>query len=136
MTPTVSVLVCTKDRSESLAVTVASILSDPDPALELLIVDQSTDGLTASTLDALREDRLRYFKSSTRGKGAAINEGLGHARAPLVALTDDDCTVPQGWAREIVRPLVEDERVALVFSRVEASAYDHSSGYIPANFFE
>jgi glycosyltransferase involved in cell wall biosynthesis len=130
--PLISVAICTKDRPDDLARAVASILADDDVALELIVIDQ-TDGATAElALEPFRCHRLRYVRSETMGKGAGLQEALTLARSPYVVLTDDDCVAPPGWVRGISRPLLEDPKVALVFSTVETPSYDRSLGYIPA----
>jgi len=127
-----SVAICTKDRPDDLARAVASILADRTVALELIVIDQSTDDRSEHALAPLRCDRLRYVRSASTGKGAGLQEAISLARSPYVVLTDDDCVAPPGWVEGISRPLLEHPDVGLVFSTVATPDYDRSLGYIPA----
>lgn len=52
------------------------------------------------------------------GIAAALNEGLAHASAPVVAIQDaDDFSAPQRLARQL-ETLASDERIAVVGSRM------------------
>jgi GT2 family glycosyltransferase len=42
--------------------------------------------------------QLAYQRDAGRGLSRARNLGLARIRSPLVAFTDDDCTVTEGWA--------------------------------------
>jgi glycosyltransferase involved in cell wall biosynthesis len=128
-----TVLVCTRDRPESLVRTVRSLLASDDEPFELIVVDQSDDSEVARGLAPIVSDpRLRYVRSSSRGAGAALNEGLRLARGEIVACTDDDCEAPRGWVGEMVRVFGEQPTAAIVFCNVTASPHDQRAGYIPA----
>lgn len=131
--PSTSVLVCTRDRGESIVPTVRSILRPDSACLELLVVDQSEDGATEAALRPFRRDkRLRYIRSQTRGKGAALNVGLHEARGDIVLITDDDCDASEGWELPHARVFARLPRVAVTFGSVLAVEHDQSTGFIPA----
>lgn len=132
----ISVIVCTKDRADSAPATITSILADTDPRLELIVIDQSDDDATTAAIEPITDSRLRYRRSTTRGKGAAMNEAVTLARSAFAVFTDDDCTVDVGWSSAMVQPMRDDDDIALIFSQVVAPPYDTSSGYIPAYEFE
>src|SRR5262245_34503496 len=108
--PTISVVVPTRGRSAALRACVASILAGRHESFELVVVDQSESG-EAPTDDP----RVRYVASETRGKSAALNEGLGIARAALIAFTDDDCTVTRDWLTRAEELFAERDDVSLAF---------------------
>jgi GT2 family glycosyltransferase len=128
----VSVLVCTRNRPDSLVRTVRSLLEHPG-SFELILMDQSDD---LSTRDALvpfaADPRLRYHQTRVRGKGSSLNEGLRLAQAPVVACTDDDCVVPPGWPEDMARIVEAHPAAAIVFCNVRPEAHDHAAGYVPA----
>lgn len=127
----VSALVCTRNRAVPLVRVVDSLLKYGEPPHEVIVVDQSDNSETETALKQLGDHRLRYIHSSATGKGAALNEGLAHARGEIVVCTDDDCEAPRGWVADMQRALEEHPRAALVFSNVVAPPYDRSRGYIP-----
>lgn len=129
----VSALVCTRNRTDALLRAVASLLQDPDEALELLVIDQSDDTKTEVALQSRAPDaRLRYVRSAKRGKGAALNEGLALARGEFVVCTDDDCEAPRGWVSAMARTLEAYPSAAIAFCNVDPVPHDKSEGYVPA----
>jgi glycosyltransferase involved in cell wall biosynthesis len=129
----VSILVCTRNRPDSLDRTVRSLLASDGRLFELIVIDQSDGPVFAQALSGFRGDaRLRHVHSTARGKGAALNEGLKLARGEIVVCTDDDCEAPPDWAQEMARTLATQPSAAVLFCSVTASPCDWSTGYIPA----
>lgn len=130
--PLISALVCTCSRDRLVANTVASILANSHPHFELIVVDQSQDEETREGLRPFMDDRrLRYLKSATIGKGTALNLGLAETRGAIVAITDDDCTVPANWLERFASLFVTHPKVAVIFCCVQAGDYDRTEGFIP-----
>jgi glycosyltransferase involved in cell wall biosynthesis len=129
----VSALVCTRNRPDDIGAAVRSLLAGDDGELELIVIDQSDDGKTEAALAGLTGDRrLRYVRSSSRGKGAALNEGLRIARGDILVCTDDDCEAPPNWAIAMGRTLESQPTAAVAFCNVVAPPHDRSAGYVPA----
>jgi glycosyltransferase involved in cell wall biosynthesis len=128
----VSALVCTRGRPGSLLRAVRSLLASDGVHFELLVIDQSDGPESEQALAALADPRLRYVRSRARGKGAALNEGLRLARGDIVALTDDDCEAPPGWAEGMARALEAQPAAAIAFCNVTAEPHDPKAGYVPA----
>ena len=129
---TVTALVCTCNRPSDIERITRSLLQGSTRPLQLIIVDQSDDDLTEQVLRGPEfADRVRYVRSVTRGKGAAMNEGIRLATSPFVVCTDDDCEAPPGWVEAMAALLADDDRIAVAFCRVEAPPYDHAVGYVP-----
>lgn len=129
----VSVLVCTRNRPESLLRTVRSVLADAAPDIELIVMDQSEGTESQQALAGLAGDpRLRYTRTRARGKGASLNEGLRLARGAVVACTDDDCVASPGWARGMATAMESQPKAAIVFCNVVPEPYDPAVGYVPA----
>jgi glycosyltransferase involved in cell wall biosynthesis len=99
--PTVSVIMAVYNGEPWLGDAVASILGQSLADLEFIVVDDgSTDG-TPKRLAAIGDPRLLVLRQSRRGQTAALNRGLGAARAPLVARIDaDDVALPERLARQ------------------------------------
>jgi glycosyltransferase involved in cell wall biosynthesis len=129
----VSALVCTRNRPDCIGTAIRSLLTGNEPELELIVIDQSDDDATEKIVASLAVDRrLRYERSRTRGKGAALNQGLRLARGTIVVCTDDDCEAPHGWATAMARALESQPSAAIAFCNVIAPPYDHNAGYVPA----
>lgn len=90
--PRVSVLLPVYNGRETIVAAVESILNQNMPDFELVIVD---DGSTDDTLYQLysleRSDkRIKIFTRPRLGLAMALNFGLSHCRAPLIARMDAD----------------------------------------------
>ncbi|MET0460454.1 MAG: glycosyltransferase family 2 protein [Ilumatobacteraceae bacterium] len=125
-------LVCTCNRPSEIGRIVRSLLQGNDRTIELIVVDQSDDDLTEQLMRGPEfADRVQYVRSATRGKGAAMNEGIRLATSPFVVCTDDDCEAAPGWVGAMAALLAEHDRVAVAFCRVEAPPHDRAIGYVP-----
>jgi GT2 family glycosyltransferase len=105
--PSIAALVSTYGRSGYLAELLAALEGQdlPDDDMEVVLVDNgSTDdtwevlqravAVTPLRLLAVRMDR-------NRGPAPGRNAGAARVRAPLIAITDDDCLPTASWLREI-----------------------------------
>jgi glycosyltransferase involved in cell wall biosynthesis len=92
MNPLVSILLPARDAAETLPACLASIRRQREPRFECVLVDDgSRDATRAIAGAAAREDpRFRVVATPPRGLVAALNDGLAHCRAPLVARMDAD----------------------------------------------
>ena len=128
-----TVLICTRNRAESLVLCVRSLLTNSSQPLEVLVIDQSDGSETEQALQALGTNPgLRYVRSATRGKGAGLNEGLRLTASEIVVLTDDDCEAPPDWANSMASELDAQPTAAVLFCSVVAGTHDKRTGYVPA----
>ncbi len=118
--PSISVIVCTRDRTESLARCLESLLCLEYPAFEIVVVDNAPGSESTATLveslqraDVRAHQRLRYARESTPGLDWARNRGLDEARHAIIAYTDDDVCVDGGWLGAIAQAFA-DANVQLV----------------------
>lgn len=114
-TPSVTVVVATRERPGSLAACLDSLARLEYPDYEVLVVDN--DPITDETADLIRhraEPGLRYAREDRRGLAAAHNCGLQLAEGTIVAFTDDDVIVDRHWLTEVVRAFQADTDVACV----------------------
>jgi len=131
--PPVSVIVCTRNRSEGIVLATRSIQRCKFRDFELLIIDQSDDDETERALLPLcsADQRLRYLRMDVPGKPGALNRGFGLARGKYLLLTDDDCEVSEGWIDALLAAFEADPRVGCVYGEVTAGPFDPAQGYIP-----
>ena len=99
---TLSVVVCTHDRSDDLRRCLAALAALEDP-VEIIVVD------SASRTPVLPVDGIRVVRLDEPGLSRARNAGLGVATGELVAFVDDDAAVAPDWARQITEPFTEDD---------------------------
>ncbi len=120
----VSVVVCTLGREPRLLETVAGVLGQTYPDVELVVVDNDpASGRTATLLAEVTDPRVRVVAEPERGLSAARNAGLRAARGELVAYTDDDAFPDEDWIAQLVAVLADDRAgvVTCVTGRVLAA---------------
>lgn len=101
--------------------------------MELIVVDQSDGDDTERALEPFKSDgRFRYHRSQSRGKGAALNEGIRLATAVIVVCTDDDCEATPGWITGMARALESQPSAVVAFCSVVPVPHDRDMGYVPA----
>jgi GT2 family glycosyltransferase len=89
----ISIVIPTFDRGELLLATVRMLLNLPEPADELLIVDQTPEppGPVAEQLRTWEQDgTVRWIRLNRPSIPHAMNVGLQSARSPIVLFLDDD----------------------------------------------
>jgi mycofactocin system glycosyltransferase len=121
----VTVVIPVKDRPVALDRLLAALRVDPATAqLPVVVVD---DG---SAVPVVAANALVVRHPTPRGPAAARNAGLRAATTPFVAFLDSDCVPRPGWL-EVLRPHLEDPRLALVAPRITALS-DAGPGWFAA----
>jgi glycosyltransferase involved in cell wall biosynthesis len=88
--PYVSVLLPFHNAAETIGDCVESILAQTLAAFEVIAVNDCSDDATVSVLQQYNDERLRIIDNRRRGLVSALNTGLAHCAAPLVARMDAD----------------------------------------------
>ena len=127
----VTVVVPTCDRPTALGDCLTSLLATTGVEFEVLVVDQSQDDATRKLVSMIGDPHIRYVRACVRGKSRALNLALKHSRFELLALADDDITVPPEWLLDGTSVLQNRPEVALVFGAVRAVPHDRSRSFIP-----
>jgi glycosyltransferase involved in cell wall biosynthesis len=124
--PQISLIVCTRNRAESLPVCLNSIeqaaAANRAVEVELLIVNNGSTDATAAVLLAWQKStsvRCRVLLAEQRGLSHARNYGLEHATGKIIAFTDDDCTVAPDYLTQVERAYAADAGPTLRGGRVE-----------------
>jgi len=100
--PLVSVIVPAYNVRRFIRRSLASLLAQTYPHLEVIVVD---DGSTDGTADAVREladPRIVYVRQDNLGIGAARNSGIRASRGEYVTLLDaDDVYLPEKVRKQV-----------------------------------
>ena len=112
--PLVSVVVPTRARPASVVAAAGAVFAQSERSLELIVVLDGPDPASRMALSGLRDERLRLLElPKSRGAAAARNAGIAAARAPWLALLDDDdLWAPQKLERQLACDPTADEIVA------------------------
>ncbi|MDH6575135.1 glycosyltransferase [Kitasatospora sp. MAP5-34] len=123
--PTVSVIVCTRNREGMLRQCLDSLLRTGYPHVEVLVVDNApSDDATEALVRARYLDQVRYLREPVAGLARARNAGLAAARGEICAFTDDDALVDAGWVSALVDAFQADGRVGCVTGLVLPAELD------------
>lgn len=131
--PRISVVIGTRDRGAGIAATLTSIQASTLADWELIVADQSGGDATEVVVQAamVRDPRIAYVRTATTGISAARNVAIAQARAPYIAITDDDCEVAPDWLAGIVAEFEANPRVACIAGTLEPAQFEPGTGYIP-----
>jgi len=119
----ISVLICTYNRSALLRETLAALhaMHAPDAcSVEIIVVDNnSTDETAAVVAESIERGRFPVILIQERqqGKSFALNAGLAAATGDVLALTDDDVLPAADWLVRIVHAF-RTQDVTFVFGKV------------------
>src|SRR4029450_8136983 len=106
---TVSIIICTRNRAESLKPTLESIGRASIPQgwnVELLVVDNGSTDHTKSVLNetVMTNVTLRCVYEKTPGLSNARNAGIRETTGEIILFTDDDARVRGTGREEMGRP--------------------------------
>jgi GT2 family glycosyltransferase len=94
--PSISLVICTRNRPEPLERCLSSIRDLSPGPQEIIVVDNDpASGLTRSVAERFPE--VRYVPEPRPGLSAARNAGVRQCRGAIIAFTDDDVIVDPGW---------------------------------------
>ena len=106
----ISVVICTYNRTELLALALDSLGKQTLDAAryEILVVDNnSTDDTRAVVMEFMPRVNVRYILERRQGLSHARNRGYQEAQGTYIAYIDDDVKVPPHWA-ETIKTLGEE----------------------------
>jgi len=118
----VSVVIGTYNRSEMLVGALDSILGqDNSTTFEVIVVDNNSNDSTREVVASYIKKghhNLRYIFEPKQGISHARNTGLVNSRAPIIAFTDDDVRVTDGWISGIKREFDRHPEVDFVGGKI------------------
>ncbi len=119
---TISVVICTRNRAEQLALALQSWLQvDFAYPWELIVVDNGSTDHTWQIIEYFREQfgqRLLSITELQKGLGNARDLGSKLAQGEIVVFTDDDCYPDKNFLEDIKLCFDEDPRLGFLGGRV------------------
>ncbi len=109
--PPISLVICTRDRTDLLKGALEAILAVDYPDREIIVIDNApSNNNTAELVAGLP---VRYVKEERPGLDWARNRGIAEASHEIIAFTDDDVRPDRGWLRGIAAGFVDPEIMAV-----------------------
>jgi hypothetical protein len=109
--PPISVVICTRDRTDLLKGALESLLALDYPNREIIVVDNAPSN--NRTTEYVAGLPVRYVKEERPGLDWARNRGIAEARHEIIAFTDDDARPDRGWLRSIAAGFADPEVMAV-----------------------
>jgi GT2 family glycosyltransferase len=118
-----SVVICTRDRPDTVGQAIESVAECDYPEFDIHIMDQSTNTATRDIVQELAQRfaqkcAIHYHFLDKAGLSRAYNAGMRVATTDVVACTDDDVIVPKDWLTQIARAFAEDPELGLLYGQV------------------
>ena len=107
----VSVIVCTRNRSDQLTQCLQAITALDYRNYEVIVVDNSPSD--DETQKVVANFPARYIREDCPGLDWARNRGIAAASHNIVVFTDDDAQPDRGWLKAIARCFVAAEVMAV-----------------------
>src|SRR5208283_3555598 len=103
--PSVTVLIPAHNEESVIVQTITSVLLSDYDNIHVIVVD---DGSTDRTLELLhsnfgKNDAVQIIHQVNRGKAAALNNALSHAKADIVVTIDADTEIEADAIRNLLR---------------------------------
>ena len=118
--PLVSVVIPAFNRARYIDRTIASVLTQSYPNLELIVTDDGSSDGTAQRLEAYERrgqlTLLRHPGSANRGQSASLNLALEHASGEYISVLDSDDMFAPRKLEILVNYLEQHQDVGLVYS--------------------
>lgn len=110
MPTTVCIILCTRNRAESLRLTLSSLEQVRVPpwlSPRLLVVDNASTDATGDLLAALRLGNMphRVTVEDQPGLSRCRNRGIRESDGDILLFTDDDVRLPTQWLERMCRPM-------------------------------
>ncbi|MGB4780848.1 glycosyltransferase, partial [Candidatus Methylomirabilis sp.] len=100
--PSASIVIVTYNSAATIRACLDSVLCGSKPAMELIIVDNtSTDG-TQAILDGYRDRAVVILNSDNAGFSAACNQGIRASSGEYIVLLNPDTVVTSGWLDRMI----------------------------------
>jgi glycosyltransferase involved in cell wall biosynthesis len=108
--PLMSIVICTYNNAESLAITLQQVLSQKafNPELvELVVINNNSSDSTAQILDSIDNTAItfRHYFEPRQGISHARNTGFEKAHGEYILYTDDDAEIPQYWLEKYLNKI-------------------------------
>lgn len=110
--PSLSVVICTRNRTSALIKCIQSLQQSDDTNFELIIVDNAPDDdSTEKAIAAM--NGVVYVKEPRKGLDYARNAGAKAASKEIVAYTDDDVEVTANWTTILKKCFINPSTMAV-----------------------
>ncbi|MFH1615457.1 MAG: glycosyltransferase [Planctomycetota bacterium] len=117
--PSVSVIIPTYNRADVVVQALSSALNQTHGDLEVLIIDDGSTDNTRPVIEAVNDDRIRYYYKENGGVSSARNLGIAESDAQYIAFLDSDDIWPENFLGTLLNALRNNPGYGLAYASVE-----------------
>lgn len=129
----ISVIIITLNRAESLKETLSSLTRQTRQPDEVIVVDNGSSDDTKRLVKGFRHElNINYVHETKRGIPEARNAGIRNATKDIIAFIDDDCVADKNWLKYLEIPFLKDPFIGVVGGKV---SYLKTNGGIIDEFY-
>jgi GT2 family glycosyltransferase len=111
---TITVAVCTRDRTANLACCLDSLVAAGYEALDVVVIDNAPSDDGTEVMVRTRYPGVRYVREPRPGLDWARNRAILECRREILAFTDDDVLVDRHWVGALADVFSRDPQVMAV----------------------
>lgn len=116
--PKVSVVIPSYNHARFLGEAIESVLSQTEPDLELIVVDDGSTDDSVAVLASYSDPRIHVVTQSNQGAHAAINRGLALASGEFLAILNSDDAYHPSRLERCITVLENNDDIGLVASHI------------------
>ena len=106
--PLITVVVCTRNRVESLELCLSSLLNLEYPNVEIIIIDNAPADYSTKNFVKNFSSEIIYISEPIQGLSWARNRAIKESSGEIIAFTDDDVVVDKLWLNEITNVFLKE----------------------------
>lgn len=114
--PSISIVLPTLNCSQSVNLTLDSILAQDYPGIEVVVVDGGSEDRTLEIIKGFRDDRIKIFSVSSHARYEMLNKGISQATGQYICfLFPGDFYIHNDTLRYMMSVALENELPHLVY---------------------
>jgi glycosyltransferase involved in cell wall biosynthesis/2-polyprenyl-3-methyl-5-hydroxy-6-metoxy-1,4-benzoquinol methylase len=122
--PLVSVIIPTFNRDKFIGEAIQSILNQTYKNLEVIVVDDGSQDRTKEIVSSFQDGRVLYFYQTNKGRSAARNLALKHAKGEYITFLDSDDSYHKDKIKKQVKFFERNKEFSVVYT--SATCVDES----------
>ena len=123
--PTLTAVICTRDRPQLLARALRSLLEQRQQPLEILVVDNAPSSDQTQQTIAREFPSIRYVREPVPGLDFARNRAMREAQGDILAYLDDDAVADPDWIAATEQAFAANPRLGACMGKVDALTLDN-----------
>lgn len=116
--PKVSVVIPTYNLSNMVKDTINSVLRQTEQDLEVIVVDDGSTDDTHAVVNAIKDNRVKYFYKDNAGTPSAYNYGLSRSNGEYIAFLDHDDLWPENYLEVMLSHLENNSEFGAAYSPI------------------